>query len=177
MKNFKMCGIKNLGYLVLLAGITLLSGCNSIMYGKQYRFPTSGEPSAKILLERQIGTRLDIMTFNEAGCYAGYTTIPSSNGIIEAQVVAGKELILTYSQVVGGKQCQIPFSFTPQSGATYILISDSWSENKKGIIPILNHNADYCGIKAYKKLDDQKTIEKIQQLNIKVGFGCLEYLK
>lgn len=117
------------------------------------------------------------MTFNEAGCYAGFTPLRYTDGFIEARVAVGKELVLTYRRVVAGSMCQIPFSFTPQEGATYTLKSGSWSESKTGILPIFTSNQYYCGLGVVKKVGTQESVEPIQQLRIKTGFACLRFVK
>ncbi|MEN1835665.1 hypothetical protein AAIM60_22555 [Pseudomonas lijiangensis] len=61
------------------------------------------------------------MTFSDNGCYAGYTILPTDGDYIESRVAVNKELILTYWQTVGGSVCKIPFSFTPENGATCTL--------------------------------------------------------
>ncbi|WP_223570823.1 hypothetical protein [Pseudomonas sp. BF-R-26] len=161
----------------LLAGAVALSGCTSLFQGKQYLFPRPDEPSATVRLKYESGTNLDAMTFNESGCYAGFTPLPYTDGFIEAQVAVGKELVLTYRQVVAGSMCQIPFSFTPQEGATYTLKSGSWSESKTGILPIFTSDQYYCGLGVVKKVGTQESVEPIQQLRIKTGFACLRFVK
>ncbi|MDO7928184.1 hypothetical protein Q6A51_15430 [Pseudomonas sp. KFB-139] len=162
---------------ILLAGALLISGCTSFLQGKQYAVPGSDEPSATIRLKAGNGARLDAMTFSDNGCYAGYTVLPSNGDYIESRVAVNKELILTYWQTAGSSVCQIPFSFTPQSGATYTLIQGSWSEPKAGILPIFNREEHFCGVGAIKKVGDQESIEPIQQLKIKTGFACLRFVK
>ncbi|MBU6956920.1 hypothetical protein KRR23_04070 [Pseudomonas sp. CVAP len=169
--NHKFC------WCALLAGAMALSGCTSLFQGKQYVFPHPDEPSATVRLKYERGTTLDAMTFNEKGCYAGFTPLSYTGDFIESPVAVGKELVLTYRKVVGGGQCQIPFSFTPQDGATYTLKTGFWSETKTGILPIFTSDQYYCGIGLVKKVGDQESIEPIQQLHIETGFACLTFVK
>ncbi|MFL1495607.1 hypothetical protein [Pseudomonas antarctica] len=173
-----MYGNHRFVWCTLLAGAVALSGCNSILLGKQYDFPPSGAPSATIRLENTRGTSLEAMSFNEKGCYAGHTPLPYSGDFIETPIAVGKKLVLTYERVIGGKQCQIHFSFTPQDGATYTLKTDSWSDPKTGFLPIFNYDQSYCGIGLIKKVGDLESIEPIQQLRIKpTGLACLMFVK
>lgn len=172
-----MYGNNKFGWSALLAGAVTLSGCTSLLQGKPYRFPQSDEPSATVHLKYEPGTNLDAMTFNESGCYAGFTPLPYTNGFIEAPIAVGKELVLTYRQIVGGKMCQIHFSFMPQEWASYTLQSGSWSEPKTGILPIFTYNQNYCGLGVVKKVGDQESVEPVQQLHIKTGFACLRLVK
>jgi hypothetical protein len=162
---------------ILLAGALVISGCTSFLQGKQYVVPGPDEPSATVRLKAGNGARLDAMTFSDNGCYAGYTILPSNGSYVESRVAVNKELILTYAQVAGSSVCQIPFSFTPQNGATYTLIQGSWSKPKAGILPIFNHDEHFCGVGVIKKVGDQESIEPIQQLKIKTGFACLKFVK
>ncbi|MBX8597713.1 hypothetical protein K5D39_10395 [Pseudomonas cichorii] len=162
---------------ILLAGVLVISGCTSFLQGKQYVVPSPDEPSATVRLKAGNGARLDAMTFSDNGCYAGYTILPSDGDYIESRVAVNKELILTYGQIAGNSVCQIPFSFTPQNGATYTLIQGSWSEPKEGILPIFNRDEQFCGVGVIKKVGDQESIEPIQQLKIKTGFACLRFFK
>lgn len=165
------------GTFALLAASVLLSGCTSLLQGKQYAFPLPDEPSAIVRLESGQGSRLDAMTFNDSGCYAGYTSLSANDGFIQAPVAAGKELILTYWQVVGSSACKIPFSFTPQAGATYTLKSGFWSEPKAGILPIFNRDQYYCGLGVVKKVGNQESVEPVKPLEIKTGFACLRFVE
>ncbi|NWB98366.1 hypothetical protein HX882_20930 [Pseudomonas gingeri] len=161
----------------LLVGAVTLGGCTSLLHGKQYQFPQPGEPAATVRLEYDRNANLDAMTFNDSGCYAGSTALPHVGGVIEAPVAAGNELVLTYRQQAVDGVCQIPFSFTPQEGATYTLKSGSWSKPKAGILPIFNSDEHYCGLGVVKKIGTQVSIEPVQQLRIKTGFGCLRFVK
>ncbi|RMO05302.1 hypothetical protein ALQ47_01225 [Pseudomonas cichorii] len=161
---------------ILLAGVLVISGCTSFLQGKQYTVPGPDEPSATIRLKAGNGARLDAMTFSDNGCYAGYTTLPSNGDYIESRVAVNKELILTYWQTVGGSACKIPFSFTPENGATYTLTQGFWSKPQAGILPIFNREQHFCGIGVIKKVGDQENIEPIQQLQIKTGFACLKFV-
>ena len=172
-----MYGNHKFGWCALLAGAVVLSGCTSMLQGKQYVFPRPDEPSATVRLKYERGTTLDAMTFNEKGCYAGFTPLSYTGDFIESPIAVGKELVLTYRQVVGGRQCQIPFSFTPQDGATYTLKSGFWGETKTGILPIFNSDQYHCAIGVVKKVGDQESVEPIQQLRIKTGFACLRFVK
>ncbi|MFT0477123.1 hypothetical protein ACMSI6_24930 [Pseudomonas antarctica] len=173
-----MYGNKMFVCCTLLAGTVALSGCNSILQGKQYDFPPSGAPSATIRLENKHGTTLDAITFNDKGCYAGLTPLPYSGDFIESRIAVGKKLVLTYERVIGGKQCLVHFSFTPQDGATYTLKTGSWSEPKTGFLPIFNYDQSYCGIGVIKKVGDVEGVEPIQQLRIKpAGLTCLMFVK
>ncbi|MDR7054301.1 hypothetical protein J2W70_001651 [Pseudomonas koreensis] len=163
--------------LTLLAGALALSGCTSLFQGKQYQFPRQDEPSATVRLKYESGTNLDAMTFNESGCYAGFTPLPYSEGFIQSPVAVDKELVLTYRQTVGGKFCQIPFSFTPQAGASYTLKSGYWTEPKAGLLPIFTFNQQYCGLGVVKKIGSQESIEPIKQLRIKTAFACLRFVE
>jgi hypothetical protein len=165
------------GRCIVLAGALMISGCTSLLQGKQYAVPGPDEPSATVRLKAESGARLHAMTFSDNGCYAGYTVLPSNGDYIESRVAVDKELILTYGQVAGSSVCQIPFSFTPQNGATYTLIQGSWSEPKAGILPIFNRDELFCGVGVIKKVGDQESIEPIQQLQIKTGFACLRFVK
>ncbi|EJL95778.1 hypothetical protein PMI18_05060 [Pseudomonas sp. GM102] len=172
-----MYGSHKFGWCTLLAGVMALSGCTSMFGGKQYAFPDPNAPSATVRLKYERGTTLDAMTFNEKGCYAGFTPLSYTGDFIESPIAVGKELVLTYRNVVGGSLCQIPFSFTPQDGATYTLKTGFWSETKTGILPIFTSDQYYCGIGVVKKVGDQESIEPIQQLRIKTGFACLRFVK
>ena len=164
------------GRWIVLFGVLAMGGCSSsFLQGKQYVFPGPDQPSATVRLKSEGSSRLDAMTFSDNGCYAGYTILPSNGEYIESRVAAGKELILTYWQVAGNSQCQIPFSFTPENGATYTLTEGSWSKPKEGILPIFNRDEQFCGIGVIKKIGDQQTVEPIQQLQIKTGFACLRF--
>lgn len=165
------------GRFILLAGALLISGCTSFLQGKQYVVPGPADPAATVRLKAGGGARLDAMTFSDNGCYAGYTVLPSNGEYIESRVAVDKELILTYWQVAGSSACKIPFSFKPQNGATYTLTSGSWTEPKAGILPIFNRDESYCGVAVIKKVGDQESVEPIQQLQIKTGFGCLRFVK
>ncbi|MBX8599914.1 hypothetical protein K5D39_21715 [Pseudomonas cichorii] len=68
-----------------------------------------------------------------------------------------KELILTYWQTVGGSVCKIPFSFTPENGATYTLTQGFWSNPHAGILPIFNREQHFCDIGVIKKSATRKT--------------------
>ena len=162
---------------ILLAGALAISGCTSLLQGTQYVVPGPDEPSATVRLPAGYGGRLDAMTFSDDGCYAGYTVLPSNGDYIESRVGVNKALILTYWQFAGSNACKIPFSFTPQNGATYTLIQGSWSKPKEGILPIFNHNEQFCGVGVIKKVGDQESIEPIQPLRIKTGFACLRFVK
>ncbi|WP_455925437.1 hypothetical protein [Pseudomonas putida] len=162
---------------VLLAGALLLSGCNSILYGKQYVVPQPGEPSATVRMKYDRNARLDAMTFNDKGCYAGYTTLLANGDYVESPVAVGKELILTYWSEVGGMQCQVPFSFAPEKGATYTVVNGSWSEPRKGALSVISPDQHFCGVKIVKKIGDQESVEPVQQLRIETGFACLKFVK
>jgi hypothetical protein len=162
---------------ILLAGALAIGGCTSLLQGKQYAVPGADEPAATVRIKAGNGARLDAMTFSDNGCYAGYTVLPSNGDYIESRVGVNKELILTYWQFAGSNVCKIPFSFTPQSGATYTLIQGSWSKPKAGIIPLFNRDEQFCGVGVIKKVGDQESIEPIQQLQIKTGFACLKFVK
>jgi hypothetical protein len=172
-----MFGNDKFGGYALLAGAVALSGCTSLFQGKQYLFPRPDEPSATVRLKYERGASLDAMTFNESGCYAGFTPLTYTGDFFEAPVAVGKELVLTYRHVVGGTVCQIPFSFTPQEGAVYTLKSGYWSESKPGILPIFTNNQYHCGIGVIKKIGAQESVEPIQQLRIKTRFACLTFVK
>ena len=161
----------------LLAGAVALSGCTSLLQGEQYVFPRPDEPSATVRLKYERGTDLLAMNLNDSGCYAGFTPLPYTDGFIEAPVAVGKELVLTYRRQVAGKVCQIPFSFTPQEGATYTLKSGFWSETKTGILPIFTSDRYYCGLGADKKVGTQESVEPIQQLSIDAGLTCHRFVK
>ncbi|MGF0237453.1 hypothetical protein ACQR3P_01020 [Rhodococcus sp. IEGM1300] len=161
----------------LIAAVVLLSGCTSLLQGKQYVFPKAGEPSATVRMKYESGTSLDAITFNDSGCYAGYTTLPGTDEYIEAPVVAGKELVLTYKRVLAGAACQIPFSFTPEAGATYTLQSGSWSEAGSGLLSMFTRDQHYCGVGLVKTVGDKQSVERIQQLRIKTAFACLTFVK
>ncbi|KJH86547.1 MULTISPECIES: hypothetical protein [Pseudomonas] len=165
------------GRCILLAGALLMSGCTSFLQGKQYVVPGPDEPFATVRLKAGSGARLDAMTFSDNGCYAGYTVLPSNGGYIESRVAVNKELILTYWKVAGNSACQIPFSFTPQKGATYTLIEDFSIKPKAGILPILDRDEYFCGVGVLKKVGDQESVEPIQKLQIKTGFACLKFVK
>jgi hypothetical protein len=171
-----MFGKYKSGWCALLAGSIALSGCTSLFMGKQYEFPRPDEPSATVRLKYDRGTTLDAMTFNEKSCYAGFTPLSYNGDFIESKVAVGKELVLTYRDVVGSTQCQIPFSFTPQEGAIYTIKTGFWSETKPGIIPVFKYDQYHCGIGVVKKVGDQESVQPIQQLRIKTGFGCLKFL-
>lgn len=161
----------------LLAGAVGLGGCTSLLQGKQYEFPAANEPSATVRLADGYGTSMDAITFNEKGCYAGYTTLPSRDSFIQAPVAVGKELVLTYKQQGVGTQCQVPFSFTPEQGATYTVKTGTWSEAKTGFMSVFNFSQNYCGIALVKKMGDQESVQPIQPLRIKTAFACLTFVK
>ncbi|MGF6108904.1 hypothetical protein HKK52_07365 [Pseudomonas sp. ADAK2] len=166
------------GLCALLAGAVLLSGCTSIFQGKPYDFPKPDEPSATVRLKYTRGTSLDAITFNEKGCYAGGSSLNAlADDFIESQVAVGKELVLTYENVVAGTICRIPFSFTPQAGAIYTVQAGAWSESKPGLLPIFTNDQYHCGINVVKKAGTQESVEPIQQLRIKTGFACLRFVK
>ena len=162
---------------VLLAGAFVLSGCNSILYGKQYVAPQPGEPSATVRMKYERYARLDIMTFNDKGCYAGYTTLLGDGEFVQSPVGVGKELIMTYLSEVGGMQCKVPFSFTPENGATYTVVNGSWTEPRKGVLSVISPNEHFCGLNLVKKVGDQESLAPVQPLQIKTGFACLEFVK
>ncbi|WP_122335812.1 hypothetical protein [Pseudomonas coronafaciens] len=162
---------------VLLVGALLLSGCNSILYGKQYTIPQPGEPSATVRMKYDRYARLDAMTFNNKGCYAGYTTLLGNGDYVESPVAVGRELILTYRSEVGGMQCQVPFSFTPEKDATYTVVNGSWSEPRKGVLSVISPDQRFCGVNVVKKVGDQESVEPVQQLRIETGFACLKWVK
>lgn len=165
------------GLWVVLAGSLAISGCTSFLQGKQYAVPGPEEPSATVRLKAGGGARLDAMTFSDNGCYAGYTVLPYDGDYIESRVAVDKELILTYWQISGSTACKIPFSFTPQKGATYTLIQGNWSKPKEGILPIFNRDEHFCGVGVIKKVGDQESVEPIEQLTVKTGFACLRFVK
>ncbi|MFK3800089.1 MULTISPECIES: hypothetical protein [unclassified Pseudomonas] len=165
------------GRWVLLAGALVISGCTSFLQGKQYAVPGPDEPSATVRLKAGNGARLDAMTFSDDGCYAGYTVLPSNGDYIESRVAADKEVILTYWQIAGSNACKIPFSFTPQNGATYTLIQGAWSKPRTGILSTFSHDEQFCGVGVVKTVGDQESLEPIQQLQIKTGFACLKFVK
>lgn len=171
-----MFGFRKLAGCVLVAGTVVLNGCTSFFMGKQYEFPRPDEPSATVRLKYGSGTTLDAITFSEKTCYAGYTRLPNNGEYIESKVAVDEELVLTYSNVVGGGQCQIPFAFTPQAGATYIVNSGFWSETRPGLIPVLNHDQYHCGVVVVKKVGDQESVQPIQPLRMRTGFPCLRFL-
>jgi len=154
-----------------------MSGCNSILYGKQYVVPQPGEPSATVRMKYDRDAKLDIMTFNDKGCYAGYTTLLARGDFVESPVAVDKELILTYQRVVGGMECKVPFSFMPQRGATYTLVNGSWSEPRKGVLSVISPEQHFCGVNVVKKVGDHETVEPLQQLRIETGFACLKWVK
>lgn len=165
------------GGCLLLSGALLLSGCNSILYGKQYAVPQPGEPSATVRMKYDRDARLDAMTFNDKGCYAGYTTLLANGDYVESPVVVGEELILTYRSEVGGMQCQVPFSFRPEKGAIYTVVNGSWSEPRKGYLSVISPDRHFCGVNVVKKVGDQESVEPVQQLRIETGFACLKFVK
>lgn len=171
-----MYGFHRSGWGVLLIASFALNGCTSLFMGKQYEFPRADEPSATVRLKSERGTTLDAITFSEKTCYAGFTPLPYNGDFIESKVAADKELVLTYSNAVGGSVCRIPFSFTPQAGATYIVKSGFWSETKPGLIPVFKYDQQYCGVGVVKKVDDEESVQPIQQLRMKTGFPCLRFL-
>lgn len=154
-----------------------LAGCTSFLQGEQYRFPAAGEPSATVRLAYAPHTELHAMSFSESGCYSGWTALPGHDGYIDSPVAAGKELVLTYHRAIGGQACKIPFSFTPEAGATYTFVTGSWSKPGKGLLPIFNVDQQFCGLSAVKKIGDQESVEPIKQLRIKTGFACLKFVE
>lgn len=171
-----MYGFYKMGWGVLLTATFALNGCTSFFMGKQYEFPREGEPSATVRLKYDRGTSLDAITFSEKTCYAGYTPLPYNGDFIESKIAANQELVLMYRNVVGGTQCQIPFAFTPQAGATYLVKSGSWSETKPGLIPVFKYDQQYCGIAVVQKTGDKESVQPIQQLRMRTGFPCLRFL-
>ncbi|MDZ5602031.1 hypothetical protein SJI00_04450 [Pseudomonas sp. RP23018S] len=165
------------GGCVVVLGALLLGGCNSILYGKQYTLPQPGEPSATVRMKYDRDARLDIMTFNDKGCYAGYTTVVGRDGYVESPVAVGRELIMTYRSEVGGLQCQVPFSFTPEKDATYTVVNGTWSEPRKGVLSVINPDQRFCGVNIVKKVGDQESVEPVQQLRVETGFACLKWVK
>ncbi|MGY4493939.1 hypothetical protein [Pseudomonas sp. TE3610] len=160
----------------LLASATLLPGCTSLMRGKQYAFPQQNEPSATVQLQDDPYTELHIMTFSDNGCYAGFTPVPSSGGVMQAPVAVGKPLVLTYRRSVGSSFCQVPFSFIPEAGASYALVPGFRSEAKAGILPMFNTTQDYCGVGVVRKVGTEQSVVAIQPLRIKTGFACLKFV-
>ncbi|AIR91027.1 hypothetical protein [Pseudomonas cremoricolorata] len=172
-----MYKLQKYGWCVALAGTVAMTGCNSILYGKQYAVPQPGEPSATVRMKYDRDARLDIMTFNDKGCYAGYTTLLGSGGFVESPVAVDKELIMTYQSAVGGMACKVPFSFTPEKGATYTVVNGSWSEDRKGFLSAISPDQYFCGVNVIKKVGDQESIEPVQPLRIETGFACLKWVK
>lgn len=169
--------LQKYSWCFVLAGVALTSGCNSIMYGKQYAVPQPGQPSATVRMKYDHGARLDLMTFNEKGCYAGYTTLLATGDFVESPVAVDKELILTYRSEVGGMQCQVPFSFTPEEGATYTVAKRFWSEPRKGVLSVVSPDQYFCAVDVVKKVGDQESVEPVQPLRIDTGFACLKWVK
>lgn len=66
-----MCMFQKYSWCFVLAVVALMSGCNSILYGKQYAVPQPGQPSATVRMKYDNTARLDLMTFIDKGCYAG----------------------------------------------------------------------------------------------------------
>jgi hypothetical protein len=163
------------GWCVVVAAVVAMSGCNSIMYGKQYVVPQPGEPSATVRMKYDRNARLDIMTFNDKGCYAGYTTLLGDGDFVASPVTVDKELILTYQRVVAGMECKVPFSFTPEKGATYTVVNGSWSEPRKGVLSVISPDQHFCGVNVVKKVGDQESVARVQQLRIETGF-CLSQM-
>ncbi len=121
--------------------------------------------------------RLDLMTFNDKGCYAGSPLLLATGDFVESPVAVDKELILTYRSEVGGMQCQVPFSFTPEKGATYTVSNTLWSEPRKGVLSVISSDQYFCGVNVVKKAGDQESVEPVQQLRIDTGFACLKWVK
>lgn len=161
----------------MLVGAMMLSGCSSLLQGKQYEFPQANEPSATLRTHYIRGTDLHLMNFNDKGCYAGYTPLPYVNGSIGSPVGVNKKLVVTYRLESAGKVCQIPFSFTPEAGATYTVTTGSWSETKTGIVPFFTAEQQYCGIALTKRADGAEQVEPIEKLRIDTGVICHKFVK
>jgi len=155
----------------------LLTGCASIMQGEQYVFPAAGEPSATIRVERPLDAQVSILNRNEEGCYVGITSLPYKGDDIEAQVKPGKELVLMYREEFGAEVCQIHVGITPEQGATYTLMTGTWSETKTGVLPMLSREQGYCGIVVVKKLGEQQSVEPNPQMVIDRGITCHRFVK
>jgi hypothetical protein len=160
---------------VLLIGAVALGGCTSLLHGKQYAFPQPGEPSATVRLQYGPGMELQAMTFSDSGCYAGYTPLPYSNGFIESPVAAGKKLVLTYWQQLGGQVCKIPFSFVPEDGATYLMHSTYAAPTKIKVLSLFEAEQQNCGLVVMKKTGDKAVVEPVKKIRIDTGFACLRF--
>lgn len=161
--------------LALVAGAVALTGCTSLLHGKQYAFPQPDEPSATVRLKYESGMVLHAMTFNDSGCYAGYTPLPYSDGFIEAPVAAGKKLVLTYWQQSGGQTCKIPFSFVPEAGATYLMRSSYAAPTKVKILSLIEAEQQNCGLQVMKKTGDVEVVEPVKKIRVDTGFACLKF--
>jgi hypothetical protein len=165
----------------LRAGVALLavslSGCTSLLQGEQYKFPEPDEPVAVVRTPYVAHTALHIINFSESGCYSGWTALGYKDGFIESPVAVGKPLILTYRRELAGKVCQIHFSLIPQDGANYTFSSNSWSEPVEGVVPLLNTDKNYCGLRAVKELRGRKSLEPIKPLRIRTRLACLTFVE
>lgn len=165
----------NVVSVVLLA--VLLGGCTSFLRGAQYKFPEPGEPSAIVRTPYINHTALHVINFADSGCYSGWTPLNYKDGFIESPVAVGKSLVLTYIHESVGEVCQVHFSLTPQAGVAYTILSSSWSDPVKGIIPLLDTERRYCGIGAVKQIGEQQSVEPIKKLRIDMGLRCLKFVE
>jgi hypothetical protein len=155
----------------------LVSGCGSWFASKPYAFPGPAEPSATIRMADQSYTALRVMTMDDAGCYAGYSHVPYSNGFWQAAVIPDKRLVLQYEEQGPVGRCQITFSFTPEQGADYLLKPGSWSEKAPGLIPGFVHDRNYCGIGAVRRKGTEERVEPLQGLNVRFGLKCIRLVE
>ena len=153
-----------------------LSGCSSLMMGKQYVFPKPDEPSATVRLQYTPGTALRLISIGEDRCYAGYTPAPGANNFFDTPVQVGKELVLAYALERGGKFCQVPFSFIPEQGAVYTLQAGSWNQPKQSFLFNQTVNQEYCGVRVIKSQNGIESVEPVQHLRMRPGL-CVKFLK
>lgn len=97
----------------LLFLLVLLSACQSV--GTQYQPPYDGQDSAEFS-----GREIYVNSFSEEGCYSGRTYVPKN-----IKLHADKEVVMAYEEKVGvNSLCQVLFSFAPQIGGRYQLLTN-----------------------------------------------------
>lgn len=167
---------RTFGTCLWLGALLGMSGCSSLMMGKQYVFPKPEEPSATVRLHYTPGTALRLMSIDEDGCYAGYTPAPGAKDFFDTPVHVGKELVLAYALETGDKFCQIPFSFVPEQGAVYTLQAGNWTQPKQSFLFNQTVNQEYCGVRVLKSKDGVESVEQVQRLRIRPGW-CVRFVK
>ena len=175
MLAIQSCGGR---YVVLLA-VLLLGGCDSIMAKKQYAFPKAGEPSAMLRVEKPRSASVGVINLNDVGCWAGATSFAYKEDEPGTRVATGKEMVLTYNEIIGDKYCGILVALTPEENAIYTFKTGTWSKTVESLIPVIGKSREqgYCGLAIIKQVGTDVSLEPTQQVVVDRGIICYKYVK